>query len=72
MSRESVAVEYPMCSAWTFRDGTVMQLVLDPDPEQAIAAVLPPQPGGRKRPPAYLRFGSGPARVHLRLQFLRA
>ena len=31
-----VAVEYPMCSVWTFRGGRVVSLVFDPDSQTAL------------------------------------
>ena len=39
--QSGIAVDYPMCSAWTFRRGKVVRLAFDPDPQRALAAAQP-------------------------------
>jgi ketosteroid isomerase-like protein len=36
--QSGVAVEGPMCSVWTFRDGKVVELVFEPDRKRALEA----------------------------------
>jgi ketosteroid isomerase-like protein len=36
--QSGAAVESPMCSAWTFREGKVVHLVFDPDHKKALEA----------------------------------